>query len=533
MKRSPAPRATSTCSSSATTTTSGRPTGTTKCGWSSDWFPVPGQAVFDRDSQQVAAVARAPGNLDLFIVGNDSHIWSTWWGPYETTVHRLIDNGPDGAKVTIVAVGDGFTVYDQHAYDDAVDSLLTTGLFAHDYYADNRDAFNLVRINVYSAQSGVSTKTYDDDGNVTAQTMRDTALGAIFNGDWAHCWVEDGPDTGRLLNDLLAQYAPEHRLVILLLNNPGFGGCGGGGRATLPLGVTWATIAHEFGHALGGLADEYHNEDKAWTGGEPGEPNATKNTLRATLKWGWAVAATTPLPTGGDDFKPPKPAGWNDNQGVGAFEGGHGNFATGVFRPVINCRMKSNNPPFCPVCNAAMSAQTNPFLSPSPAPSQATPEHAMADESPESYVRMQVRLDGDSLSVVDAREIDGPLVEPETVTHGLAHEVLVDGRRIAVGSTPDAGISRSFSEIGPEGPRDHHIQRLESYEFPIRIPTAELRGANPDDVRINVVEVHEQPQEPLRTMSLIDDPEVRTSTVATTTLAEVPLPDAVGRVMGS
>ena len=150
-------------------------------------------------------------------------------------------------------MGDGFTVYDQHAYDDAVDSLLTTGLFAHDYYADNRDAFNLVRINVYSAQSGVSTKTYDDDGNVTAQTMHDTALGAIFNGDWAHCWVEDGPDTGRLLNDLLAQYAPEHRLVILLLNNPGFGGCGGGGRATLPLGVTWATIAHEFGHALGGL----------------------------------------------------------------------------------------------------------------------------------------------------------------------------------------------------------------------------------------------------------------------------------------
>ena len=55
----------------------------------------------------------------------------------------------------------------------------------------------------------------------------------------------------------------------------------------------------------------------------------------------------------------------------------------------------------------------------------------------------------------------------------------------------------------------------------------------PDDVRINVVEVHEQPQEPLRTMSLVDDPEVRTSTVATTTLAEVPLPDAVGQVMGS
>ena len=129
--RSRAPRATSTCSSSATTATSGRPTGTTKAagartgsrsparpsstansqqvaavarapgnldlfivgndnhvwttywndqgGWSSDWFPVPGQAVFDRNSQQVEAVARAPGNLDLFIVGNDNHVWTTYW----------------------------------------------------------------------------------------------------------------------------------------------------------------------------------------------------------------------------------------------------------------------------------------------------------------------------------------------------------------------------------------------------------------------------------------------------------------------
>ena len=153
--------------------------------------------------------------------------------------------------------------------------------------------------------------------------------------------MEDGPDTGRLLNDLLAAYAPEHRLVVLLLNNPGFGGCGGGGRATLPLGVTWSTIRHEFGHALGGLADEYHAEDKAWPGGEPGEPNATVSTSRATLKWGWAVAKRRRSRPAATTYRPPKPAGWDDNQGVGVFEGGHGNFATGVYRPVVNCRMRS------------------------------------------------------------------------------------------------------------------------------------------------------------------------------------------------
>jgi hypothetical protein len=40
---------------------------------------LPGQAVFDRAVQQVAAVSRAPGNLDLFVIGFDNHIWSTFW----------------------------------------------------------------------------------------------------------------------------------------------------------------------------------------------------------------------------------------------------------------------------------------------------------------------------------------------------------------------------------------------------------------------------------------------------------------------
>ena len=47
--------------------------------WNPDWFPLPGQAVFDREKQQIAAVSRAAGNLDLFVVGNDDRVWSTFW----------------------------------------------------------------------------------------------------------------------------------------------------------------------------------------------------------------------------------------------------------------------------------------------------------------------------------------------------------------------------------------------------------------------------------------------------------------------
>ncbi|MGN8138521.1 G1 family glutamic endopeptidase [Paraburkholderia sp. 22099] len=50
-----------------------------QAGWNGDWFPLPGQAVFDREQQQIAAVSRAPGNLDLFVIGFDNHVWSTFW----------------------------------------------------------------------------------------------------------------------------------------------------------------------------------------------------------------------------------------------------------------------------------------------------------------------------------------------------------------------------------------------------------------------------------------------------------------------
>src|SRR5947209_13042711 len=51
-------------------------------GWNRDWFPLPGQAVFDRQHQRLAALSRAPGNLDLFVIGNDNHVWTTFWNDH-------------------------------------------------------------------------------------------------------------------------------------------------------------------------------------------------------------------------------------------------------------------------------------------------------------------------------------------------------------------------------------------------------------------------------------------------------------------
>ncbi len=47
-------------------------------GWQS-WFQIHKETVFDETKQQVCAVSRNPGHVDLFVIGFDNAVWSTWW----------------------------------------------------------------------------------------------------------------------------------------------------------------------------------------------------------------------------------------------------------------------------------------------------------------------------------------------------------------------------------------------------------------------------------------------------------------------
>jgi hypothetical protein len=63
-------------------------------GWNrGDWFPLPGRARFDHTTQQIAAVSRGPGNLDLFMIHSDGRVWTTFWNE-QAGWDR--DPGPDG-----------------------------------------------------------------------------------------------------------------------------------------------------------------------------------------------------------------------------------------------------------------------------------------------------------------------------------------------------------------------------------------------------------------------------------------------------
>ena len=286
------------------------------------------------------------------------------------SVTQILAAGPPGSKINIAVVGDGFAAADQDNYNDKVNDLLIDGVFGHNYFYEDAPGFNIFRVNLIANESGVSQRVYDEMGTpsdgsddvIVSTTLKDTALGYIYSGSWAHCWLESGASTASLVDDALDTWVPDWDLVVVILNEPGFGGCGGGGFQIVTLGSSWAVMAHEFGHGAGGLADDYCTPG-TYTGAEPGAVNVTANTNSNTLEWRKFVNPSTPIPTGinanpGNGActgwtEGTEPADWDNSQSVGLFEGAQYRDA-GKYRPAVNCRMRGNSPPFCPVCHTEL-----------------------------------------------------------------------------------------------------------------------------------------------------------------------------------
>jgi len=156
------------------------------------------------------------------------------------------------------------------------------------------------------------------------------------------------PDTWSIRD--AAANAPYDQIIILNNSNK----YGGGGfynhycQSTVDHDVSQIVAIHEFGHAFGGLADEYVggvNYDGFYNLQlEPWEPNIT-TTIDFETKWKSMISADIPVPTPRDSVY---------RHVVGMFEGG-GYMEKGIFSPMMNCRMKDNSAAgFCPVCQEAI-----------------------------------------------------------------------------------------------------------------------------------------------------------------------------------
>jgi hypothetical protein len=260
-------------------------------------------------------------------------------------VHR---SGPSASKFNLVIMGDGFAdnPTDQALFDDVVYNTIMADFFSRDIHPEILNAINLWKIDLYSIASGVTEM--DCDGTITF--FRNSALEYRYTGDWSCCWAKGSTNTGALIDQVIAGLLPEADGAIVVLNVAGSGGCNKGDHFVMTRTRPWSTVAHEFGHFFGNLADEYFcttpgDACKAYDGDEPSRVNQTKAVTRSQIKWKEWIPAWRPVPTADAQVA--------DNvQDIGLFVGSTisvTKYYAGIYKPTVAARMDDNSPEHNPV----------------------------------------------------------------------------------------------------------------------------------------------------------------------------------------
>jgi hypothetical protein len=129
----------------------------------------------------------------------------------------------------------------------------------------------------------------------------------------------------------------------------------------------------------------------------------------------------------------------------------------------------------------------------------------MGGAQKESYLRLTVRADNGTLTVLAVREVEGPLDVPDTLTSGLAYEVTIAGQRVSMGSLPDVGISRSFANRDVPSPEGKHgFQQVSTFDFNVRIPRRDLTPTALPHLRISLYRLRQAPKHPVGRETLRD-----------------------------
>ena len=308
---------------------------------------------------------------------------------------QIFGSAPRNRAFNVVLLADGFTAAQQNDFNNACTAFVTA-FRATPPYDDLSPAINVFRVNVSSTDSGADDPVSGGGTGATARTYFDSSFGGNGIRRLLVC-------NNTTVLTVAAAQIPQFTVAIVVVNSTIYGGSGGSvGTYSLAGGATEIAI-HEMGHTAYGLADEYaYYAGGAETGhdhhpaGEPTEPNVTLNTNRATLKWGWAVAATTALPTMAnpncatvDGRASTVPAGT-----VGLFEGAH-YYHCGAYRPEYTCKMQALGVPFCHVCRQVIWNRIAPLAA---LPARPRTAITVVDRYPEHIDVFAVAADGRTMS---------------------------------------------------------------------------------------------------------------------------------------
>ncbi|KPK87386.1 MAG: hypothetical protein AMS27_02515 [Bacteroides sp. SM23_62_1] len=258
---------------------------------------------------------------------------------YDFEIRKYIDSGDPARHVDLLFLAEGYTAGQVDDFYNDVERF-SGYLFAMEPYKSNKEKFNIWTIAAISAEEGTDIPGEGIWKNTILNTNFYTFGLARYLTTYDY----------KTVCDVVAPVPYDQIFVLVNIDRYGGGGmynnyCVGsnGGRAP------GEVMVHEFGHGFAGLGDEYYSSAVAYEeyfdlSVEPWEPNLT-TLVDFESKWSDMLEPGTPVPT-------PAVEPYLDKTGV--FEGG-GYVAKGVYRPAIDCRMKSNEAEgFCEVCKRAI-----------------------------------------------------------------------------------------------------------------------------------------------------------------------------------
>jgi len=240
-------------------------------------------------------------------------------------------NGPASNRISVVFLSEGYTASQSNAFALHATNALNA-LFSWEPFRQYRAGFNASMIFVSSQQSG--------SDHPASGVKRDTYFNSSYDSSDRVITIPlDATGQGRM-DELLGAFAPDCILAVLLVNDLIPGGSDGFGRTAICSAAASSAdiLRHEAGHVLANLGDEYDAPNAGYPNTE--EPNTTRETRLAFLKWKNWVDLATPLPT---------PSTFDFVDTIGLFEGAHYH-STGWYRPKLNCAMREMAVPFCEIC---------------------------------------------------------------------------------------------------------------------------------------------------------------------------------------
>ncbi len=245
-------------------------------------------------------------------------------------------NGPASNRFNLVFLSEGYTGREMPKYlVDATNAL--NAILSYQPYGEYSNYFNAFAIKTNSAEHG------SDHPNQNIYVT--TYFNSFYDSSETLITIDS---TGQeRVDELLQAFVPKCNLPVLLVNDTNYPGGSDGFDKTAIVAATYAPslpgmLTHETGHVVANLGDEYEDAYPGFPDTE--EPNTTRQTNRALIKWNAWISPSTPIPTAPRDSYP---------TAIGLFEGAHYH-TTGWYRPKLDCLMRHNYVPFCEVCSEAL-----------------------------------------------------------------------------------------------------------------------------------------------------------------------------------